>query len=219
MNDKQLRQNILDELDFDPSIDAANIGVAVDDGVVTLSGHVGSYIEKVAVEDAVRNASGVRAIAENIEVRFPHTKKVGDDEIAKRALSILKWCEVLPDSDPQVTVENGWITLEGKAPWQYQRASAEQAIRKLNGIVGITNRIAVVPTVSPGDVKGKIEKALKRRSEDEARGIKVSINDGNIVMLEGKVRTWNDRVAIEEAAWSVPGVHTVDDRITVGTAR
>lgn len=215
MDDKRLRRNVLDELEFDPSIDAASIGIAVEDGVVTLTGHVGSFFEKVAVEEAVRRIAGVRGIAEEIEVRFPQHKKLSDDEIAKRVLNILKWTEVLPDGEAQVTVENGWVTLSGKAPWHFQKASAEKAVRKLSGIAGITNRIAIVPTVSGQNVKSEIERALSRRLQSETQGIKVTINDGNIVLLEGKVQSWNERLAVEQAAWSVPGVHAIDDRITV----
>jgi osmotically-inducible protein OsmY len=216
MDDKKLRRNVLDELDFEPSVDAANIGIAVEDGIVTLTGHVKSFAEKIAVEEAVRRISGVRGIAEKIEVRFPHSKKLSDDEIASRVLNVLKWSEILPDGEAQVTVENGWVTLSGRAPWQFQRAAAEKAVRKLSGIVGITNRISIAPTISGQDVKNKIERALTRRLQSETQGIKVTVNDGNIVMLEGKVQSWNDRLAVEDAAWSVPGVHSVDDRISIG---
>jgi osmotically-inducible protein OsmY len=216
MDDKKLRRNVLEELDFEPSVDAANIGVAVEDGIVTLTGHVKSFAEKVVVEEAVRRISGVRGIAEKIEVRFLHNKKLSDDEIASRVLNVLKWSEILPDGEAQVTVENGWVTLSGRAPWQFQKAAAEKAVRKLSGIVGITNRISIAPTISGQDVKNKIEKALTRRLQSETQGIKVTVNDGNIVRLEGKVQSWNDRLAVEDAAWSVPGVHSVDDRISIG---
>lgn len=215
MENRQLRENILDELDFDPSIDAANVGVAVDNGVVTLSGHLLSYAQKLAAEDAVRQVRGVRAIANEIEVRYPSNKKTSDDEIAKRALKILEWYEVVSGDVIQVVVERGWVTLTGSVPWQYQKQSAEAAIRKLNGIVGVSNKISIKSTVSSHDIKKEIEKALRRRTETETQGIMVSIKDGNRVVLEGKVDNWSERTAVESAAWSVPGVHSVEDHLIV----
>jgi len=136
MDDKTLRQFIIDELDFEPSIDAANIGVAVEKGVVTLTGHVANYGEKIAAERAVQRVKGVRAIAQEIEVRFSNQPKRSDDEIAQRALDIVKWSVQVPAESIQVKVEQGWITLTGAVEWQYQKQAAESAIRKLRGSVG-----------------------------------------------------------------------------------
>jgi osmotically-inducible protein OsmY len=215
MDDKQLRQNVLEELDFEPSVDAAHIGVAVDDGVVTLTGHASSYAEKLAAERAVRQVKGVRAIAQEIEVRYPSDKKTADDEIAKRALSVLEWHAMIPQNAVEVTIQKGWVTLAGEVNWQYQRKSAEDAIRKLSGVIGVINNISLKPTVSVMDIKRKIEGALARYAHIEAEAIRVNVRDGNKVTIEGKVDSWDEREAVEDAAWSVAGVQSVDDRLTI----
>ena len=217
MNDKQLRQNVIDELDFEPSIDAANIGVAVDDGVVTLTGHASSYAAKIAAEYATRRVKGVRAIAQEIEVRYPSEKKTADDEIAKRALSVLKWDTRIPQHAVKVTVQKGWVTLSGELTWQYQRKAAEDAVRQLSGVTQVTNSISVKPTVYASDIKKKIEDALARNAQVEAQAIRVNVLDGNKVSLEGKVDSWDDREVAENAAWSVAGVQSVDDRLKVAS--
>lgn len=217
MNDKQLRQNVIDELDFEPSIDAANIGVAVDDGVVTLTGHASSYAAKIAAEYATRRVKGVRAIAQEIEVRYPSEKKTADDEIAKRALSVLKWDTRIPQDAVKVTVQKGWVTLSGELTWQYQRKAAEDAVRQLSGVTQVTNSISVKPTVYASDIKKKIEDALARNAQVEAQAIRVNVLDGNKVSLEGKVDSWDDREVAENAAWSVAGVQSVDDRLKVAS--
>jgi osmotically-inducible protein OsmY len=160
MNDKSLRQMIIDELDFDPSVNSADIGVAVHDGVVTLSGHVRNYIEKVAAEKIVRRVKGVRAIAQEIDLRYPSEPKLSDDDIATRSLNIIQWNTQLPADTLQVKVENGFVTLSGKVDWQYQRVSAENAVRKLNGVIGISNLIDITPHVTATDVRSKILDAL-----------------------------------------------------------
>jgi osmotically-inducible protein OsmY len=152
MEDKYLRQSIIDELDFEPSIDAADIGVAVEGGVVTLTGHVSSYAEKLAVEDTVRGVRGVKAIAEEVEVRYPDGKKTADDQIAKRALDILAWDTSVPNERIQVKVQRGWLTLTGEVDWNYQRTAAEQAVRKLGGITGISNLITLKAIPKADDV-------------------------------------------------------------------
>ena len=212
MTDKDLRRDVLDELDFDPSLDAAEIGVAVSDGVVTLTGHVGSYAEKVEAENAVRRVKGVRAIAQEIQVRYAEAKKIEDDQIAARALAIIDWSVHLPKQAIQVKVAKGWITLTGAVPWQYQAMGAEAAVRKLSGVVGVSNLIQVKPEVRPALVKDKILEAFKRGAMFEADGSKVRV-EGDKVTLEGAVTAWADREAAERAAWSVPGVRAVEDRI------
>lgn len=209
MEDKQLRQAVNDELEFEPSIDAAHIGVTAKDGVVTLTGHVSSYAEKLAAEAATRRVKGVRAIAAEIEVRYPGQAKTSDDEIAKRALNVLRWNVTVPDT-VQVTVQKGMVTLTGVLMWQYQKRAAEEAIRKLNGVTAIVNKILIKPEVSPTDIKRKIEDALKRHAEVEALGIRVVVQDGKVT-LTGKVDNWDERMAVENAAWSVAGVDSVDD--------
>ncbi|KAA0124800.1 MULTISPECIES: BON domain-containing protein [unclassified Methylobacterium] len=212
MTDKDLRRAVLDELDFDPSLDAGDIGVAVADGVVTLTGHVGSYAEKVEAERAVRRVRGVRAIAQDIEVRYADDKKVADDQIAARALAIIDWSVHLPKQAIQVKVAGGWVTLTGTVDWQYQMAGVEAAVRKLSGVHGVTNLIEVRPQVPPKAVKDKILEAFKRGALFEADQIKVTVS-GDKVTLEGAVTAWAERDAAERAAWSVPGVRAVEDRI------
>jgi osmotically-inducible protein OsmY len=215
MSDIQLRQDILDELEFEPSIDAANIGVAVDDGVVTLTGHVSSYAQKVAAEAAVRRVRGVRAIAQEIEVRYPSDPKTSDDEIAKRALNGLRWDVTVPAEKIKLTVNKGLVTLTGEVQGFYERRAAETAVRNLTGVTGIINNITIKPRVQASDVKQKIEAALKRHAEVEAQAIRVSVLNDKVT-LDGKVDNWDERQAVENAAWSAPGVRLVEDRLVIG---
>jgi osmotically-inducible protein OsmY len=216
MSDSSLRQDIIDELDFEPSLDAADIGVAVEDGVATLTGHVPTYAQKITVEDVVRRVKGVKGIAQQIEVRPFGTNRTADDEIAKRALSTISWNTAIPDDAVQVKVQEGWVTLTGKVEWQYQKTAAADAVRDLAGVVGVTNRIEIASRASAFDVKKRIEDALKRNAEIEAQAIRVNVLDGGKITLDGKVHAWSERRAAERAAWSAPGVKVVDDRITVG---
>ena len=213
MGDLQLRQNVVDELEYEPSVDAAHIGVAVDKGVVTLTGHVASYAEKQTAIAAVRRIKGVRAIAEEMEVRYPSGKKTSDDEIAKRAIDILDWDTMVPNGSIQVMVRDGWVTLTGSVDWHYQKKHAEEDIRKLSGVRGVINNIEIEPNAQAEDVKRKIEQALKRHAEIEANAIQVTVPERNKVVLEGKVGSWDQRHAVENAAWSAPGVKSVEDRM------
>jgi len=215
MSDLQLRQDVLDELEYDPSFDAANIGVAAEDGVITLTGHVKSYAEKIAAETAVRRVRGVRAIAEKIEVRYPGAPKTSDDEIAKRALDVLAWYAAIPESALKVKVENGIISLSGEVGWQFQRNAAEAAVRRLSGVRGVVNGITIKPKVHAADIQQKIENALKRHAEVEAKQIQVMVADDKVT-LRGKVDNWDERDAVEHAAWSAPGVKFVVDHLTIG---
>lgn len=215
MSDAQLRQDIVDELEFDPSFSGEHIGVAVDKGIVTLGGHVNSYAEKLAAIAATRRVKGVHAIAENIEVHRPNQKEMSDDQIAKRAYDILNWDVLVPPNAVDVLVHDGWLTLSGNVNWYFERTAAEDDVRKLSGVRGITNMIAIKPYIDSSNVKSKIESALKRYAEIEASAIKVSVASGNKVVLEGAVDTWGERRAVEDAAWSVPGVASVEDRLTI----
>jgi len=215
MDDKTLRQFIIDELDFEPSIDAANIGVAVEKGVVTLTGHVTNYAEKIAAERTVERVKGVKAIAQEIEVRFSNQPKRSDDEIAQRALDILKWSVQVPADNIQVKVEKGWVTLIGDVEWQYQKQAAESAVRQLSGILGVSNVIEIKPHVAASDVHRKIMDSLKRNAEVEADSIRVVVENGKVI-LEGKVKAWYERNLAERAAWSAPGVKAVEDRLSIG---
>lgn len=215
MSDSSLRQAILDELEFEPSIDANDIGVAVEDGIVTLSGHVPNYSQKRAVERAVARVKGVRGIAEEIEVRYPGGSGIADDEIARRALDTLKWSTQVPDGKVQVTVQKGWITLSGTLDWNYQKVGAANAIRDIKGVTGVTNKITIRPQVTPVDVRKRIEEALRRSAEVEARDITIDVA-ADKVTLKGRVRTWNERWLVEDTAWATPGVTYVSDELVVG---
>jgi osmotically-inducible protein OsmY len=214
MSDKTLRQSIIDELDFEPSIDAASIGVAVDEGIVTLTGHVGSYVERLAAEKAVRKVRGVRAVVEEIQVRFPSGPVPRDEDIARQAVQLLDWNGLVPPDVIQVGVKDGWVTLTGSVHWQYQRSEAEAGLRRLPGIKGINNLIEISPLVSAEDVRSKIEAALKRNAEVEADRITVTVKDAKVT-LDGTVQAWYERKLAERAAWSAPGVRAVEDRLTL----
>jgi len=215
MTDAKLRQDVLDELEFEPRIDAAHIGVAAENGVVTVSGHVPSYSQKVAAVQAVWRVKGVRAVADEIEVRFLEDKKTSDDQIARRALDVLEWDTSLPGRAIRVTVHQGLVTLAGDVDWHYQRKAAEETIRKLSGVRAVVNNIIIKPRVEAEDVQRKIEQALERNAAVEARAIRVTVENGGKVVLEGKVSNWNERRAVEEAAWSAAGVKAVEDRLTI----
>lgn len=214
MEDLSLREYVLSELEFEPSVNAAHIGVAVENGIVTLSGHVGSFAEKLAAERVVQRLKGVRAIAQEIEVRFPGDKKTDDDEIAQRALKIIAWDTTIPDEKVKIKVQKGWITLSGDVDWYFQRIAAEAAIRKLSGVTGFTNSIAVKPPVQASDIKQRIEGALKRNAELEAEQIRVLVSGGHVT-LEGKVKAWHERAVAERAAWAAPGVVAVVDHLAL----
>ena len=200
MGDKELRLDILEELDLEPSFDAADIGVAVDGNVVTLTGHVRSFSDKVTVRDIVERIPGVRAIADDIEVRPIGAHITADDEIAKRIVNTLKWNSSVPDEKITTTVTKGWVTLEGDVEWHYQSTATEQAVRRLVGVTGVNNRIKITPAVKPADVSDRIQKALKRDAELDASAIRVNVA-GSRVTLEGRVRYLGERRAAERAAW------------------
>lgn len=215
MGDKLIRQTVIDELDFDPSIDAAHIGVAVENGIVTLTGHVASYTERVAAETAVQKVRGVRGVVEDIEVRFGGTTPPRDADLAQRAVQMLDWSATVPRKAVQVKVQTGWVTLTGQVDWQYQKEEAYRSIKRLAGVAGIINNVAVTPRASVPDVRAKILAALKRNAELEADAIQVTVTDARVV-LEGKVNAWHERRLAENAAWSAPGVRAVEDHLTLG---
>ena len=202
---------------WEPSIDAEHIGVTAEDGVVTLTGHVGSYAEKFTAEKATKRVKGVRAIAQELEIRFPNDKKTSDDQIAKRALDIIAWDSTIPNDMVQLKVQNGFITLSGQVDWYYSRDDAESAIRRLAGVKGIANDIIIKPRAQALDIKHLIETALKRNAELEAGSIKVSVVNGRVT-LDGKVKAWYERDLAEHTAWSAPGVISVEDHINIVSA-
>lgn len=215
MSESQLRQTILDEFEFDPSFNSGHINVAVERDVVILTGYVISYAERLAAIAATRRVKGVHAISEHIEVRYPFTK-TADDQIAQRASDILDWNVLVPASSIEVQVENGWLTLSGTVDWYYERAAAEDDVRKLAGVVGVTNNIVINnPLGDHSCIRAKLESALERHAEIASKGIRVTVKNGNMVVLEGRVDTWDERRAVQNAAWSTPGVAAVDDRLMI----
>ena len=213
-DDRVLQQRVMDELAFDPMVDPAHIGVMARDGVVTLTGHAKSYAEKFAAERAARRIRGVKAVAQEIDVRLPSDKKTADDEIAARAVKILDWDVVIPRGSISVKVENGTVTLSGEVDWGYQRAEAEHDVHRLSGVNLIVNQIRVRPQAQPQDVRAKIAAAFERTAEHDAATITVDVRDG-VVNLGGKVQSWLERDEALRAAWSVPGVTSVEDHILI----
>jgi hyperosmotically inducible protein len=200
MNELRLRDDILDELAYEPIVDAAHIGVAVDQNVVTLTGHVSSYAQKLAAISAVRRVKGVHGIADEIDVCYSTDEKTSDDKIAKRAIKMLVWDSIVPSDKVQVTVHDGLVTSTGKVNWQYQKSSAERDIRKLSGVRAVINNIEMEPHAKAENVRSKIEAALKRHAEVEARDIRVIVRDDSEVVLEGMVHSWDEKAAVENAA-------------------
>jgi osmotically-inducible protein OsmY len=214
MTDRELQEHVQNALDWEPSIDAADIGVSVESGVVTLRGDVRSYSEKAVSERVALGVYGVKAVANDINVRLHDGQQRNDTEIAQAVLSALKWNTMVPDEKITVTVSNGLVTLKGKVDWEYQRRAAADAIRDLTGVRSVTNTISLEPHASALDVKSKIEAALKRSAEVDARRINVAVADGKVI-LSGNVHSWFERSEARHAAWAAPGVKEVDDRIAV----
>lgn len=212
--DDQLKQDVNAELSWEPSIHGAEIGVEVKDGVVTLSGQVGSYTEKVNAERAAQRVSGVQAIAVALNVTLAGENKRDDSDIAHAAKNVIDWLSILPDDSIKVLVENGWITLSGDVDWQYQRVEAKSAVRYLMGVKGVNNHIAIKPQASPAVVKSDIEAALTRSALLDGKSIHVKV-DGADVTLSGKVHSWSERDTARHSAWNSPGVRSVVDKITV----
>jgi osmotically-inducible protein OsmY len=214
--DREIESYVKEELRWDPDLEPSDIAISVKDGVVTLAGFVRSYIERYEAEKAAKRVAGVIAVANDIEVRLPGLDQRPDPEIARDAATALK--NQLPVSYEQIkaVVRNGWLTLEGDAEWQYQRQTAEQAVRRIKGVKGITNDIKIKPRVEPSDIKQKIMDAFRRSAEVDANQITVETRGGEVI-LKGKVRSWTERDEAERAAWRAPGVTNVEDRIVVSS--
>jgi osmotically-inducible protein OsmY len=214
MTDRELQRHVEDALGWEPSFDAADIGVTVDNGIVTLRGDVASYAAKSAAERVTLKVYGVKAVANDIDVRLPGEYRRNDSDIAQAAVNALQWNTMLPRDRVSVAVSNGWITLKGNLDWQYQKDVAARSVRDLTGVLGVTNHIAVQSRVKSSDVRDKIEAAFKRSAEIDARRIAVTAQDGKVI-LTGNVRSWAERQEAERAAWAAPGVTQVDDRLSI----
>jgi len=212
--DKGLQESVMVELGWEPSIDAAHIGVTANAGVVTLTGHVQSFAQKVAAEKAAARVKGVRAVAEEIEVKLPYDIKRGDESIAGAAIERLAWDSSVPPDAVEIRVEKGWITLHGEVDWFFQKEAAAQAVRTLIGVVGVSNLIEIKPTVNADDLGQNITRALHRSWFYDPNTINVSAQGGKI-KLTGQVTTWNARDLAGATAWSAPGATFVENDIAV----
>ena len=211
--DAQLQMDVLDEIKWEPSATAAQIGVSVANGVVTLNGTVGTYAEKWAVERAAQRVQGVKAIAEEITVKLEGIHARTDAEIAETALTSLQWHVWVPN-DIQAIVSHGWVTLKGQVTWEYQRSAAHDSVCFLPGVKGVTNEISLKPKAQPSAIKAAIEKALVRSAEVEADHVNVE-SVGSTVTLSGSVGSWNEKDEAGIAAWSAPGVNSVRNNIEI----
>ena len=214
--DSQLQSAVMDELKWEPSINAADIGVAAKEGVVTLTGWVRSYPEKQAAERAAKRVAGVKAVAEEIEIRLPGIYERTDSDIAKSAVAALAWNVMVPRDSVKVMVEHGWVTLEGEVGWQYQRRAAGDSVRNLPGVKGVSNLVQMKAIVDTVHLKKNIEQALIRNAQFDASQINVEAVDGAVV-LRGRVRSWAEKDEAENVAWSAPGVKKVENAVTVDT--
>ena len=214
MTDKDLKQHIEDALNWEPSFDAAGIGVSVDNGVATLRGDVATYAAKSTAERVTLSVYGVKAVANDLNVRLPGEYQRTDSDIAQAAVTALQWNTVVPGNRVSVAVGSGWITLKGNVDWQYQKDAAGRAVRDLMGVRGVNNDISVKPQVRTAEVQAKIEAAFRRSAEIDARRVSVAAHDGKVI-LTGNVRSWAERLEAERAAWAAPGVTQVDDRLSI----
>jgi osmotically-inducible protein OsmY len=213
-SDSEIERDVRDELKWNPNLHAEDIAVSVKDGVVTLSGFTKSYTDRLEAEATAKRVAGVHAVANDIEVRLPAIDQRPDPDIARDAVAALKSELPISHNRIKVIVKDGWITLEGAVEWQYQKTSADIAVRKVKGVKGVTNVMTVKPKVEPSELKRKIQEAFKRNAEVDAERITVEAN-GSEVVLKGTVRSWIEREEAERVAWSAPGITNVEDRIVV----
>lgn len=213
-SDEEIERNVEDELRWDPDLDADNIAVSVKDGVVTLAGFVPSYVDKLAAERVAKRVSGVRGIANDIEVRLPKIHERPDPDIARDAVAAIKSQLPALADKIKVIVENGEITLEGGVPWHYQKDAAQFAVRRIRGVKNVRNLIQLQPVADPNELKRKIQEAFRRNAELDAENITIE-TDRSVVTLKGTVRSWAEREEAERVAWSAPGITKVNDEIVV----
>jgi osmotically-inducible protein OsmY len=212
--DLQLVSDVTEELKWEPSVKEKEIGVAVREGVVTLSGNVDTFAQKFAAERAAKRVSGVRAVADELKVKLPNANERSDTDLALAVVHAFKWDVEVPDDQIKCKVANGWLTLEGSVEWYFQKAAAERDVRFLMGVKGVTNLIDVKPKASAPDVMTHIEKALKRSAELDAKQVRVEARGGRVT-LRGTVRSWAERQEAERAAWATSGVTEVVDKIEI----
>jgi osmotically-inducible protein OsmY len=213
-SDSEIERDVKDELEWDPDLDATDIAVSVKQGVVSLTGFVKSYTDKYEAEAAAKRVAGVAGVANDLEVRMPSVDERPDPDIARDAVAAIKSQLPISSEHIKVIVKNGWVTLEGYVEWQYQKNTAEAAVRRIRGVRGVINNIVLKPRLEPSGIKKKIQDALKRLAEVDANRIEVDAN-GSEVVLKGTVRSWAEREEAERAAWAAPGVTKVEDRIVV----
>lgn len=212
--DEEIQREVLEELKWEARIQPNEIGVAVNNGVVTLTGQVDTFMKKLAARDAALRVQGVKAVANDIEVRLPGMSERTDTDLARAAEEALLWDVEVPADKVKVSVSNGWVTLMGEVEYGFQKTAAERAINRLAGVKGVTNLITVKPRVSPTEVKQDIEKALVRNAQTDAQHIKVEV-EGRKVILRGTVSSYAEKEAAEYTAWAEPGVTEVEDDILV----
>lgn len=212
--DEQLKKDVTSELEWDPSIHASQVGVAVKNGVVTLTGHLDTYTEKAAIERVVGRVQGVKAIAVEMDVKLDPGHKRSDTDIAATIESAFMWHSQIPSERIQVKVEKGFVKLSGEVDWDYQRQQAEKAVRPVIGVVGVTNNITLKTSVSPANVSGRIHEAFTRHADREAKDIEVLVS-GPVVTLRGTVDSYAERVAASTAVWAAPGISKVMNEIKV----
>ncbi|MDB5610085.1 MAG: Osmotically-inducible protein OsmY, contains domain [Bradyrhizobium sp.] len=213
-SDSEIERDVREELEWDPDLDAEDIAVSVKNGVVTLAGFTRSYTDRLEAEIAAKRVAGVHAVANDIEVRLPEIDQRPDPDIARDAVAALKAELPISHDRIKVIVKDGWVTLEGAVEWQYQKNTADSAVRKVKGVKGVTNVITMKPKVQPSELQRKIMAAFKRNAEVDANRVTVEAN-GSEVILKGTVRSWIEREEAERVAWSAPGVTKVEDRIVV----
>lgn len=214
--DAQLKKDVLDELEWEPALNATRVGVAVDHGVVLLTGHLDTFAEKEAVEKAVRRVAGVKAMAVELEVTLAPRHQRSDTEIAATIETAFKWHALIPEDRIQVKVEKGWVTLTGEVDWQYQRHNAERVVRPVTGVLGVNNHITIRAREASSYVAQRIRDALTRHAEEEAKNIEVVVQAGTAT-LRGKVGTLAEHAAAQAAAWSAPGIARVVNELQVAS--
>ena len=213
-SDSEIERDVKEELQWDPDLDATDIAVSVKKGVITITGFVKSYTDKYEAEAAAKRVAGVSGVANDLEVRMPSVDERPDPEIARDAVAAIKSQLPISSEHIKVVVKNGWVTLEGQAEWQYQKSTAENAVRRIKGVKGVSNLIVLRPRAEPSEIKNKILEAFKRNAEVDANRIQIETH-GSEVVLKGTVRSWIEREEAERVAWSAPGVTNVEDRIVV----